>query len=69
MIIKIDVDGVIRNINKTLCRLYNDLFNENLMSENILDYDVDKTFKRIQEEMGLTACDYFFDISSKDDNL
>ena len=50
MIIKIDVDGVIRNINETLCRLYNDLFNENLTSENILDYDVDKTFKRIHQE-------------------
>lgn len=66
MIIKIDVDGVIRNINKTLCRLYNDLFNENLTSENILDYDVDKTFKRIQEEMGMTACNYFFDLCSKE---
>ena len=66
MIIKIDVDGVIRNINKTLCRLYNDLFNENLTSEKILDYDVDKTFKRIQEEMGMTACNYFFDLCSKE---
>ncbi len=66
MIIKIDVDGVIRNINETLCRLYNDSFNENLTSENILDYDVDKTFKRIHQEMGLTACDYFFDLSSKE---
>lgn len=66
MIIKIDVDGVIRNINETLCRLYNDLFNENLTSENILDYDVDKTFKRIHQELGLSACDYFFDLSSKE---
>ena len=66
MIIKIDVDGVIRNINETMCGIYNQLFNENLTTENILEYDVDKTFKRIQEEMGLTACDYFFDLSSKE---
>lgn len=56
MIIKIDVDGVIRNINETLCRLYNDLFNENLTPDDMFDYDVEKVFNRIQEEMGLTAC-------------
>lgn len=66
MIIKIDVDGVIRNINETLCRLYNDLFNENLTPDDMFDYDVEKVFNKIQEEMGVTACDYFFDLSSKE---
>lgn len=66
MIIKIDMDGVIRNINETMCEMYNGLFEENLTVEDIFDYDVDKTFKRIQEEMGMTACNYFFDLSSKE---
>ena len=66
MIIKIDMDGVIRNINETMCKMYNSLFEENLTVEDIFDYDVDKTFKRIQEEMGMTACNYFFDLSSKE---
>ena len=66
MIVKIDVDGVIRNINETLCRLYNDLFNENLTPDDMFDYDVEKVFNKIQEEMGMTACDYFFDLCSKE---
>lgn len=66
MIIKIDMDGVIRNINETMCEMYNGLFEEHLTVEDIFDYDVDKTFKRIQEEMGMTACNYFFDLSSKE---
>lgn len=66
MIIKIDVDGVIRNINETLCGLYNQLFDENLNVEDIFDYDVEKVFKRIKEEYGMTAVDYFFNWSSRD---
>ena len=39
MIIKIDVDGVIRNINETMCKLYNQLFNEKITVEDIFDYE------------------------------
>jgi uncharacterized HAD superfamily protein len=66
MIIKIDVDGVIRNINETMCKMYNDLFDENLTVEDMFDYDVEKVFKKFKEEYGMTAVDYFFNWSSKD---
>lgn len=66
MIIKIDVDGVIRNINETICKMYNDLFDENLTVEDMFDYDVEKVFKKFKEEYGMTAVDYFFNWSSKD---
>lgn len=66
MIIKIDMDGVIRNINETMCKMYNDLFEENLTVEDMFDYDVEKVFWKIKEEMGLNAVDYYFNISSKE---
>lgn len=65
MIIKIDVDGVIRNINETMCKMYNDLFDENLTVEDMFDYDVEKVFNKIKEELGMTAVDYFFDWSAR----
>ena len=66
MVIKIDVDGVIRNINETMCKLYNDLFDENLTVNDITDYDVEKVFKRIKDEIGMDAVDYFFNWRARD---
>ncbi len=66
MIIKIDVDGVIRNINETMCRMYNELFDENLTVEDIFDYDVEKVFKRIKDEIGMSVVDYYFNWSAKE---
>lgn len=65
MIIKIDVDGVIRNINETMCKMYNDLFDENLTVEDMFDYDVEKVFNKVKEKLGMTAVDYFFDWSAR----
>ena len=65
MIIKIDVDGVIRNINETMCKMYNDLFDENLTVEDMFDYDVEKVFNKVKEKLGITAVDYFFDQSAR----
>lgn len=66
MIIKIDVDGVIRNINETMCKLYNQLFNEKITVEDIFDYNVEKVFNRIKEKIGMTAVDYFFSWEAKE---
>ena len=66
MIIKIDVDGVIRNINETMCKKYNDLFDENLTVNDIFDYDVEKVFKRIKDEFGMDDVDYFFNWVARD---
>jgi uncharacterized HAD superfamily protein len=60
MVIKIDVDGVIRNINETMCELYNRLFNEKITVEDIFDYNVENVFNKIKEKIGMTAVDYFF---------
>ena len=65
MIIKIDVDGVIRNINETMCKMYNDLFDENLTVEDMFDYDVEKVFNKVKEKLGITAVEYFFDWSAR----
>lgn len=66
MIIKIDVDGVIRNINETMCRMYNQLFNENLTVDDIHFYEVEKVFTKFKEEKGINAAEYFFEISSRE---
>ena len=65
MVIKIDVDGVIRNINEKMCEIYNDLFGENLTVDDMFDYDVEKVFSKIKENMGITAVDCFFDKSAR----
>lgn len=66
MNIKIDVDGVIRNINETMCKLYNELFNEHLVVNDIYDYNVEKAFSKIKEKIGMTAVDYFFSWEAKE---
>ena len=65
MVIKIDVDGVIRNINEKMCEIYNDLFGENLTVDDMFDYDVEKVFSKIKENMGITSVDCFFDKSAR----
>lgn len=66
MIIKIDVDGVIRNINRKMCEMYNSTFGENLTVDDIFDYDVEKVFSKIKEKIGMSAVDYFFNWYAKD---
>ena len=66
MIIKVDVDGVIRNINEKMCELYNELFHNNLTVDDIFDYDVEKVFSEIKEKIGMTAVDYFFSWEAKE---
>ena len=65
MIIKIDVDGVIRNMFDNMCELYNREFNTDVKPEDIFDYDVDVVFPKIKEELGISAADYFFKINSR----
>ena len=62
MIIKIDVDGVIRDIFTVMCKIYNEDFKENITVDNIFDYDVDKVFTKIKENWGISAIEYFFKI-------
>lgn len=60
MIIKVDVDGVIRNMNESMCSLYNKTYGEHLTVDDIFDYDVEKVFTKIREVDNMSACDFFF---------
>lgn len=44
--IKIDCDGVLRNIVPSMCMLYNDYYNENLTPDDVTDFDVNKIFTK-----------------------
>ena len=45
-IIKIDCDGVLRDMLPAMCDLYNDYYEENLTTEDITDFDVNKIFTK-----------------------
>jgi 5'(3')-deoxyribonucleotidase len=60
MVIKIDMDGVIRNIFDEMCTIYNNVFGTHLCVDDIFDYDVDAVFTKIKENIGISAADYFF---------
>ena len=66
MIIKIDVDGVIRDIFTVMCKIYNEEFKENITVSDIFDYNVDKVFTKVKDTLGISAADYFFKIHSKE---
>ena len=60
MTVKIDVDGVIRDIVSTMCEIYNKEFGGNLCAEDIDDYDVNTNFPAIMEKTGRKPIEYFF---------
>lgn len=60
MIIKIDMDGVIRNIIPTMLKIYNSEFNENLKETDITVYNVNTSFPKFISEKGKLATDVFF---------
>lgn len=60
MVIKIDVDGVIRNIISAMCKVYNQRFGGNLKVSDIDDYDVNTNFPEIYKQTGRKPTEYFF---------
>lgn len=56
MIIKIDVDGVIRNITKPMIELYERDFGDIVSEDDFIDYDVDVVFPKLNGN----AREYFF---------
>lgn len=66
MIIKIDVDGVIRDMFTVMCKIYNEDFKENITVDDIFDYDVDKVFIKVKEAWGISAAEYFFKMHSRE---
>lgn len=61
-IVKIDIDGVIRNIFDSMCEIYNNVFNENIKVDDIFEYDVDLSFPEIKKRLGISASNYFFEL-------
>ena len=45
-IIKIDCDGVLRDMLPSMCMLYNDYYEDELIPEEITDFDVNKIFTK-----------------------
>ena len=54
-IIKIDCDGILRDMLPLMCQVYNDYYNENLTPDDIKYFDVNKVFTKCQN-----AYDFFF---------
>ena len=67
-IIKIDVDGVIRDMLGALCKLYYP-FDHYISREDICHYSVNVSFPAIREQLGVEAHDYFFKHHSEDVNF
>ena len=65
MVIKIDMDGVIRDIIPVMLEIYNSEFDENLKECNITDYNVNTSFPKFISEKGKLASDVFFVENSK----
>ena len=45
-IIKIDVDGVLRNMLPKMCELYNNYYNVSITPENVTEFDLKYTFNK-----------------------
>ena len=63
--VKLDVDGVIRDIVTPMCELFNDQFGTNIKPEDIDVYDVDEFFGKYheldpQKDGASTYSEYFF---------
>jgi 5'(3')-deoxyribonucleotidase len=59
-IIKIDVDGVLRDMLSIMCKIYNEHYNENIFPYNVTNYDVNISFPKCQEIDNISAKDFFF---------
>lgn len=59
-IIKIDVDGVLRNSFQTMCDVYNREFGTNMTVADIRNYDCSISFPLIEKNIGISANEYFF---------
>jgi 5'(3')-deoxyribonucleotidase len=59
-IIKIDVDGVLRDMLSAMCGIYNAVYNDNIQPCDVKDYDVDVSFPKCKEKDGISAKYFFF---------
>lgn len=58
--VKVDVDGVIRDIFTPMCNLYNSTFGVSINPDDVKDYNVEVSFPLIREKLGKSAFEWFF---------
>jgi 5'(3')-deoxyribonucleotidase len=66
MIIKIDCDGVLRNLLADMCKIYNRRFSTHIRPDECTCYDVEKIFPLCQIELGVSAAEYLFDLNGEE---
>lgn len=66
IVFAIDCDEVLRALVPKMIELYNANFNENLKYEDIKHFDVDISFPKVKEVLGVSASDWFFQDHSED---
>lgn len=59
-VIKVDVDGVIRDMVSAMCQIYNQEFGQNICVCDVVDYNVNNGFKEIEKRYNIQPKDYFF---------
>lgn len=60
MVVKVDVDGVLRDMLSAMCGIYNAVYNDNIQPCDVKDYDVDVSFPKCKEKDGISAKYAFF---------
>ena len=66
MIVKIDMDGVIRDILTPMCNIYNDLCKESVQPKDINVYNVNEFFVKMWNEFLFKPSDHFFNYMADD---
>lgn len=59
-IIKIDIDGVLRDMLSTMCEIYNESYEDSIQPCDVTEYDVDKIFTKCNDISGISAKRFFF---------
>lgn len=60
MVVKIDVDGVIRDIISAMCDIYKKEFGKRVSARSIVEYDINRSFPDIKKRTGKLPSEYFF---------
>lgn len=59
-VVKVDMDGVIRDMFTPMCRIYNERYGTSLTPSDITDYNVEKSFPLVMEKDRKKAANFFF---------
>ena len=60
----VDVDDVLRSLLCNMVEIYNEEFNDNLTCDDIVNYEVSKSFPKVVEKYG-NATEWFFTLNAK----